>query len=181
MSMTPEEAQNHAPKLDDVGEFLAHSLALENEAAERYDELADSMEVHNNHDVVALFRKLAEFSRMHAQEVKEIAAKYEVPHLKPWEFQWVDPEGPESGAIENSHYKMTNWHVLQLALHNEERGQKFYAGCAVLSDNADVKKLAQEFAEEESEHVDTLKEWIPRYPKPKENWDEDMDPPAVNE
>ena len=49
-----------------VALFLAHAIALEVEAAERYEELADVMEVHNNPEVAALFRQMSEFSRRHA-------------------------------------------------------------------------------------------------------------------
>ena len=37
-------------------QFLAHAIALEREAAERYLELADMMEAHRNDEVAALFR-----------------------------------------------------------------------------------------------------------------------------
>ena len=40
----------------DLPEFLAHAIALEHEAAERYLELADMMEAHRNDPVSALFR-----------------------------------------------------------------------------------------------------------------------------
>ena len=53
-----------------LAEFLAHALELEVESAERYRELADSMEVHNNPDVAELFRKLAGYGDGHAQEVR---------------------------------------------------------------------------------------------------------------
>ena len=41
-------------------ELMAHAYAIEAEAEERYRELAIQMEVHNNTEVAALFRKLAE-------------------------------------------------------------------------------------------------------------------------
>ena len=47
------------PSMISVEELLAYSLAIEQEAAERYAELADQMEVHNNHEVAELFHKLA--------------------------------------------------------------------------------------------------------------------------
>jgi hypothetical protein len=43
-------------------DLLAHARDMEAEAAERYDDLADQMEVHNNHEVARLFRKLAEMA-----------------------------------------------------------------------------------------------------------------------
>ena len=37
-----------AEKMTDLSTFLAYSVALEQEAAERHDELADMMDVHHN-------------------------------------------------------------------------------------------------------------------------------------
>jgi len=42
-------------------EFLSYAIALEQEAEERYIELADMMETHNNLDVSKVFRNMARF------------------------------------------------------------------------------------------------------------------------
>ena len=62
-----------ASRIPDLDSFFAYSIALEEEAAERHDELADMLEVHNNDEVAAIFRKLAHYSRLHAAEVRELA------------------------------------------------------------------------------------------------------------
>lgn len=163
----------------DVASFLAHALAFENEAAERYDELADSMEVHNNHEVAQLFRRMAGFSRMHADAVKGRAGSVELPHFKPWEYQWTGAEGPEVTPVERTHYLMTPYHCLTLALHNEQRGRDFYQGVVDGSSDPEVKRLAKQMAEEEQEHVLVLEDWLARTPEPESNWDLDVDPPVV--
>jgi 2-oxoglutarate ferredoxin oxidoreductase subunit beta len=162
--------------MDDVGEFMAHALALENEAASRYDELAGAMEVHNNKEVAVLFKQMADFSRKHAAEVAGHAANIKVPHLAPWEFRWPGNEPPESSDVEASHYLMTPYHGLQVALRNESRGQEFYARIAATTRNDEVRKLAATFALEEATHVAELEKWFARYPAPKQGWDEDSDP-----
>lgn len=160
-------------------EFLAHALTLEQEAAVRFDELADMLEVHNNHKgVVELFRKMAHFSRLHLADAKERSVGMDIPALKPWEFKWPGEESPESGAIEDAHYMMTPHHALTLALASETRGYDFYQTLADQSAHEQVRLMAAEFAEEEAEHVATLKEWLVRYPAPEAGWDEDMDPPV---
>jgi rubrerythrin len=40
-----------------------------------------------------------------------------------------------------------------------------------------VKTLAAELVEEEAEHVQLVHRLLKRYPKPSENWAEDLDPP----
>jgi 2-oxoglutarate ferredoxin oxidoreductase subunit beta len=166
--------------MDDKAEFLAHALALENEAAQRYEELADSMATHNNKEVADLFKKFAEFSRKHGAEVKSKAGDIKVPHLAPWEFRWPGNEPPESSDIDATHYLMTPFHALQVAMRNETRGQDFYAQVAATTRNEEVRALAAEFASEEGEHVAELKKWMPRYPGPAAGWDQDDDP-AGNE
>ena len=42
-----------------VEEFMAHAWAMEAEAAERYEELAEQMLAHHNGEVAALFTKLS--------------------------------------------------------------------------------------------------------------------------
>ncbi len=167
--------------MSEVALFLAHAIALEDEAAERYDELADAMEVHNNRDVADLFRKLAGFSRLHGQEVRERAAGVELPHLKPWEFSWSATGGPESASIDQTHYMMTPYHCIHLALLNERRGHVYYADQAYRSEDAEVRRLAQEFANEEAEHVTLLEKWAATLSPPDDNWDDDLDPPAVTD
>lgn len=160
-------------------EFLAHALTLEQEAAVRFDELADMLEVHNNtQGVVDLFRKMAHFSRLHYADAKERAKDLDIPALKPWEFKWPGAESPEAGDISDAHYLMTPHHALQLALASETQGFDFYQALADHSAHEDVRDMAREFAEEEAEHVATLKEWLVRYPEPDDAWNEDMDPPV---
>ncbi len=167
--------------MTEVANFLAHAVALEAEAVERYDELADAMEVHNNMEVADLFRQLAKFSRLHLAEVKETAKGVDLPHLKPWEYQWHAAEGPESAPVERTHYRMTPYHCIHLALANERRGHQYYADLAYKATDAEVKKLAQQFADEEAQHVVMLEKWAATVKEPEADWDVDFDPPAVTD
>ncbi len=159
--------------------FLAHAVTVEEEAADRYDELAAAMEVHHNEDVAALFRRMAGYSRRHLAEATERAQRAGgLPELKPWEYQWGTGESPESGPVEASHYLMTPHHALQLAMKAERGARDFYAGVAGRVDDPVIRAAAEEFAEEEAEHVAELERWLERYPEPRPGWDEDLDPPV---
>jgi rubrerythrin len=166
-------------KMFDAASFLAHALAFETEAAERYEELADAMTAHNNAEVGQLFHRMAGFSRLHADAVRGRAAGTALPHFKPWDFQWQEPEGPEVAPVERTHYLMTPYHCLQLALHNEKRGRDFYRDVAAANADPEVKRLAEQMAEEEHEHVLVLEDWLSRTPQPDPDWDQDLDPPTV--
>ena len=50
-------------------DFMVHAYAMETEAAERYAEFADAMEMHNNREVAELFRKLSRIEQRHADQI----------------------------------------------------------------------------------------------------------------
>jgi len=162
-----------------VATFLAHALAMESEAADRYEELADTMDVHNNPEVAELFRQMAKFSRLHGVSVAERVKDHELPKLKSWQFRWNTPEPPEVGTASGTHYMMTPYHALEFALENERRGMEYYASEAKGSDDAEVRTMAKEMAAEEAEHVAELEQWIARTPKPAADWAEDPDDAIV--
>ncbi|MES9872392.1 MAG: ferritin family protein [Candidatus Sedimenticola sp. 20ELBAFRAG] len=167
--------------IDTVEEFLAHAMELELESVERYEQLADSMEVHNNLETASLFRKLAHFGQKHAHEVEQLASGMTLPKLPPWEFKWSTPESPESVPMEEAHYLMDAYLALQLALHNEQRGRDFYAKVADSSPNPEVREMALSFSEEEQEHIELIKKWKENLRDPSNQPQEDLDPPNMPE
>lgn len=153
-------ASIHDPAL-----FLAHACALEEDAANRFTDLTESMKTYGNNDVAAFFGKMAEFSRLHLAEARKRAGFRDIPALTPEEFQWPDDESPEAASMEGSHYLMTVEYALELALDSEKRGHAFYADVAATTTDPEVRMMAEEFASEEAEHVAELERWIARFPK----------------
>jgi len=147
-------------KITDLDTFLVYSITLEEEAAERHDELADVMGVHNNPEVAATFRKLAHYSRLHAQEIRDHAKGRDLPVIAPWDFGWEDMEGPETGDLSSVNYLMNNAQALQLAMGNEQRAFDFYDQISRESQVPEITAMAAEFAVEEKEHLGLLQEWI---------------------
>ena len=76
---------------------------------------------------------------------------------------------------------MTPKDALNLALHNEIRGRDFYAHVASSSPTPSVRAIAGEMAEEESEHVDLLKDWIAKESHNTTQVQLDLDPPNMPE
>ena len=157
-----------------LAEFLAHAIALEHEAAERYLELADMMEAHNNLDTASVFRDMARFSALHGDEIKQRARALELPKLLSWQYRWKTP--PEAGGDDGIHYLMTPYHALRYARDNEIRGMEYYRDAAAKSGDNEVKRLGTDFAAEEAEHVAALDQWIEKTPRPSITWAEDADP-----
>ena len=135
-----------------LAEFLAHSVELESEARERYLELGEAMSAHGNKDVSEFFSRMAEESRLHLEEVAEIAEGLSLPDLKAWEFDWPEEEAPETASYEAVHYRMSLRQAMLLALDNERAAEKFYASFAESSPDAETKRLAAQFAAEEASH-----------------------------
>ena len=90
-------------------------------------------------------------------------------------------EGPEAAPVDRTHYMMTPYHCIHLALQNEKRGHQYYADIAHKSPDPEVRKLAQQFADEEAQHVVMLEKWSATIKEPEANWDLDLDPPAVTD
>lgn len=153
--------------IDDLSVFLKRAAQLEAEAAQGYDKLATIMDDLGNDEVAALFRKFAEFSRMHQQEVEEKLqqAMQDSPSTGAGDngFKWPDGNSPEDpqASFEN-HDGFTPRQALELALNTERRACDFYAAVAGQTRSETVQELAQAFAEEEAEHADHLQRWLQR-------------------
>jgi rubrerythrin len=165
-------------RIENTNDLLAHSLALELEASERYAELAEQMQTHNNLEVAELFLELSRIEKLHVERVLEQAALRNVKDISASKYQWEYPEGPETTNLEEAHYLMTPHHALQLALHNEKRAGDFFTRIAAAATDGDVAHLATEMAAEEQEHVSLIEEWLTRYPEPDDDWSDDPDPPV---
>lgn len=152
-------------------EFLAHAIALEGEAAERYHELADMMEAHRNDDVSRLFRDMVRFSNLHHDSIALRASGIDLPRLRSWEYRWSSP--PEAGGDEAFDYMLEPYNALRYALANEVRAMEYYSSVGLQTMDPEVKRIAAEFAAEESEHVDALEQWLARTPRPAATWEDD--------
>ena len=162
-------------------DFMAQAYTMETEASQRYTEFAEQMEVHNNLEVAQLFRKLAAIEGLHAKQILDEMGWPQMPEPV-YALQWAGGEPPESAPVTELHYLMQPWHALELALNNEKRAEKFLAGIAKSAKTpAEVRKLAAEMAAEETEHVQLIKAWMKRVPKPDREWNRDPDPPFLGD
>jgi rubrerythrin len=177
---TAAKAAAKAAPVASASEFMAHAYAMEAEAAERYAEFADSMEVHNNRDVAELFRKLSRIEQRHADQILEQMGWKQSP-VSSANFRWEGAEGPETADPTELHYLMQPYHALQIALHNEKRARDFFAHLAKVATNAGVRKGALEMEQDEAEHVRLIEEWLKRTPVPDSNWEADPDPPVLSD
>lgn len=169
--------------INSVPEFLVHALELEHESAERYLQLSETMAVHHNVEVAELFRRLADMSDAHASDVTARAEGMLLPEIAPWDFKWACPGSPEGNCMEEGEvsYLMSAMQALEVALHNEARGRDFYAHVAHGSPDPKVRAMAAEMADEETEHVELLNEWIAKERQHDTPIPADLDPPNMPE
>lgn len=160
--------------------FMAQALAMEFEAMQRYADLADAMEMHNNREVAELFRKMSAIESKHAAQIMAEMGWKEPPPLAAAPA-WEGYESAEAVAIDDVHYLMRPWHALQLALRAEERAERFFAALAKAAKVESVRKAALELQQEEHEHVELVRAWLAKVPHPEPDWAVDPDPPRYDE
>ncbi len=170
-----------APAIATLADLFGAAYRIEIDAVERYTLLAEQMETHNNPDLVAVFRDLARAEGIHADEIRRQAGDIDVIAHSRRVAVWEKGDSPEEADLAASHYLMTPWHALQMALAGEERALAFFTQIAESAKDAKVKKMAAEFVEEEAEHVNLVHRLLRKYPAPPQSWADDPDPPTSQE
>lgn len=150
--------------IDALEQFLRCAARLEADAADGYDRLVAEIDGRAHPEVQQLFRSFARFSRMHLGEVlsiqrRELAREYAVDDDR---YDWPDGLSPENPLAVVELDGITPLRALEYALEVERRACDFYAHIAGRTRSAQVQQLAQEFAEEEAQHVAELQRWIDR-------------------
>ena len=160
--------------------FMVQALAMELEAAQRYAELADTMDVHNNREVTALFRKMSLIEGKHAVQIMDQMG-WQARHAGSGAPNWPGWEAPETVPVDGVHYLMTPWHALQLALAAEQRAEAFFGHLASVAEAEPVRQAALALQQEEREHVELIQAWLKKVAKPAGDWADDPDPPRYDE
>lgn len=172
---------NSLPVITNLADLFAVAYQIEADAVERYNLLADQMETHNNPELVTVFRQLSAAETAHRDEIRRLAGKLDVVAHAQRMARWGHGESPEEASLSDAHYLMTPWHALQLALAGEKRALAFFKAIVETTKDPDVRKMADEFMEEEAEHVNLVYRMLSKYPKPTTTWSTDPDPPMAQE
>lgn len=164
-----------------IRELMVYALWIELDATERYRELADAMEMHNNRGVEELFRKMAVIEGKHAEKIMKQMGWTSVPPLPSGPAPWPGYEGPESAAHDEVHYLMQPYHALEVALACEERALRFFENLVRVARVPEVRAAATEMREEEREHVGLVRAWMAKVARPDDGWADDPDPPRYHD
>jgi rubrerythrin len=170
-------SKNVPKNIRSVEELLKHAHQLERDAALRYAALADQMDVHNNPELAAMFRKMSVLEQMHVDDISGICKELDMPEGVT-RSRWLGLEGGEAPDFADMHYQIQPWHMLKLAMKFEKQNADFYADVASTTDVPVLRDVAARLAKEENLHLTELEKWIRRYPEPESDWDFDFDKPA---
>lgn len=146
--------------METVETFLSHAIRLEQDAADRFGQLADAMEACGNKDVGKLFRRLSDYSRLHLSDAKARSGFREMPDPTEVDYTWPDLESPETAAIWAADPFVGREEALSIALDAEKAGLDYYKRILDTTSDPEIKALAREFVDEERGHVAELEKWI---------------------
>jgi rubrerythrin len=165
-----------APKVRSLADLYAVAYRIEADAVERYELLADQMETHNNPELKAVFSDLARAEGIHRDEIKRMAGDIDVVAHAERMARWSRSDSPEEAELDQVSYLMTPWHALKLALAGEERALAFFQSVVAEAKDPKIKEMAEEFVEEEAEHVNLVHRLLRKYPPPSGSHGDDDDP-----
>lgn len=160
------DARDPNPGEGSIADFYAQAIAIEREAGERYRELAEQMSNLGNRKIAALFERLAGYEEKHALELKERTKGMKLPRLPAGAHSWLESGPTEIPRYELLFSRVQPHHVLLLALQAERRAKEFFERVGERSTDAEVRKLALEFAREEADHVSRIERALESEPQP---------------
>jgi len=169
------------PSIKDKAEFLANAELLMQESLERYGQLADSMELHNNLEVAAQFRELEVLEKQQLQWIEEQTAGLTLPEIAPWNFAWHCHDDPDKSCLGDMDYLTNSAKALLAALHNENHAEELYRQVAEQASDTEVKSIANKMAELQLHQINLLQQRLDALPKEAYVSADDMDPPNMPE
>ena len=155
-----------------VEEFYAHALAIEREAAQRYEEFAEHFEERGEDALAGLCGKLAQMERGHYEELMLSCMNLRLPAIAEGRYRWLEGESPEAPAREMLYRICTPRNLLEIALAAEWRAREFFVGIARTAPSVTVREMASVMAAEETEHVKWVRQALEYHVTTGANWAE---------
>lgn len=175
---TVDELEN-LPAIKDKADFLANAELLVQESLEWYNQLADSMELHNSPEAAAQFRELECLEEQQLQWIEQQAVGITLPVIAPWDFAWAIYSDPDKGGLIHIDYLASPAGALTAALRNEHHAEKLYRQVAAQTPYSEVKRIANDMAELQLEQIKLLQQRLDELPEEAYELVEDLDPPNM--
>ena len=159
-----------------IEEFYAHALAIEREAAERYEEFEAWFSDRGADVLAGLCHNLAVLERSHlAALLAGEPRPGTLPVLPGGGYRWLEAGSPEAAARELFYRVASERHLMEIALHAEKKAQRFFEWVAEHAPSEPVRTLARELAQEEAEHVRWVSTALQYAPVKPIDWEKVLD------
>ena len=134
-------------------EFLAHAIAIEQEATERYREFEEIYARRGEPLMAALCATLARLEGEHLEALRRRAGTLTLPDIPDGEHRWLEPHSPEAPPRAVMDAAGNRRDLLRIALRGEMGATLFFHWVARTATDAQVRELSREAAREEELHV----------------------------
>ena len=154
-----------------IEEFLAHALAIECEAVQRYREFQACFAEREEDMLAGLCNNLSHFEEQHFDQLVERARGLTLPAIPANAYRWLDAGSPEALPHEAIYRIATPRQLLEIALMAEHRARDFFGWVARSAGDPQVVRMAGEMAREEDEHVAWVSRALEYLPSGEGDWD----------
>jgi rubrerythrin len=138
------------------------AILIEEEAQERYEELANQLEAHHTPQSAVFFRTMAGNEARHRSQLAERRARSfgNAPRTVGRAMLW-DVEAPEYDEVRAS---MTRRQALEVALRAEQKAHAFFTAALPQLHDPHLKALFEELRDEEVKHQRMVQAELDRLP-----------------
>ena len=145
-----------------IKDALDLGILIEEEAKDRYQELADNLDVHNTGEAAQFFRFMVTCEAKHGEELQEKRRELfgEEPSSVDRSVLW-DVEAP---GYESTKTFMTLRDALEVAMAAERKAFEFFDGALVEVTDSEVRELFTVLRQEEVEHMEMVREQMKKVP-----------------
>ena len=145
-----------------IKDALDLGILIEEEARDRYQELADNLDVHNTGDAAQFFRFMEECEAKHGEEL--LAKRRELFGTEPMAVDRSMLWDVEAPGYEATRTFMTLQESLEVAMAAETKAFEFFDGALSEVSDSEVRELFIELRQEEVEHMDMVREQMKKVP-----------------
>jgi len=119
------DVQNPIENIKSADDFIAHALALEMETYQSYQDLAGTLEAHNNGLSASLFLTTSKQIKSDSKALQEQFDERGLKTPPPWECGWASHDGLHSHLLE-AHYLMSEHETIELIIQIQRCKLDFY-------------------------------------------------------
>jgi len=145
-----------------IKDALDLAILVEEEAEERYRELADNLEFHNTKDAARFFRFMVTCEAKHGEELS--AKRKELFNDQPVSVDRSMLWDVEAPGFEAAKSFMTLQEALDVAMAAETKAFEFFDGALPEIADPEVRELFTELRQEEVEHMQMVREQMKKIP-----------------